>query len=407
VRVKRIVLSCVFAFFVLAIHPLSVSASPALFLIPDGTLIIQENKYWRSEAASDPYGIEWVTDFNLTEEIVVTSLSSSIVKFEKTYTLSINDAYQKQASVTYRPTHYGFKYLDEDYDEITSENSSTLTFSLTRNVNKSTGERVLAQNPYGATYVILRAFYDSSQVYSATSNSIAGFGAVSSLSNVFDVNATGWQIGEIVDENYTVSGENIIQGYETWVLERNNIPEGYSEYISKSEYEKTSGLLIRTSVQAGKTDDFYLERNRQIINLAGLIDDGFPDVSAPPGQLVDSLNPVEVIFQGTDNHFDHYNLYRNGSLYETNDALSTEWSFLLTPTSGNTTWTFEIVDTLGYSSNATTWLMYYIAIPESTSSLEVLSSTTSPASSPIPGMTAFIFIAAMFALILKRKKEKG
>ncbi len=362
-------------FSVLSFRPLTIGASSALFLIPDGTMAFQENTFWLSEAASDPNGIEWVMDYSITEEIVVTSLSSSIVKFEKDCTFLINDAYQKRASVIYSPTHYGLKFLDEDYYVLADDNSSTLSFSLTRNVNKHTGERVLAQNPYGATHVILLAFYDSTQVYSYTWDSASSFGNVGSLTNIFDVNATNWEIGDIVDENFTVSGENTRQGYETWVLERNSIPEGYTEYSSSFEYEKTSGLYVKGAVQSSKIDDFYYEHTRQIDDLAELIDDGFPDISAPPGQIVNSLDPLEIIFQGTDNHFDHYNLYSNGSLYETNDVLRTEWNFSITPTPENTSWTFEIVDTLGYSANATTWLLY-----------------RAPSKSPIPGFSFYLVI---------------
>ncbi|MFX0013711.1 MAG: hypothetical protein ACFFB2_11260 [Promethearchaeota archaeon] len=357
-RVIKIVLCLCIMFSVQNFHPLSVGANSELFLIPDGTIVLEENTFFLNEAVSDPFGIEWVIDYSITEEVLVTSLSSSIVKFEKDYTLSINDAYQKRASVTYFPTHYGVKFLDDDFYELADENASTFSFRLTRNVNKYTGERVLAQNPYGATHVILLAFYDSSEVYSYTWDFASSFGAVGSLTNVFDVNVTDWEIGQIVDENFTVSGENVLQGYETWVLERNTIPEGYTEFTSRFEYEKTSGLYVKGNIQYSIEDNLYYDYSRRITNLAGLIDDGYPTVSAPPGQIVDSSDPVEIIFEGIDNHFDHYNLYQNGSLYETNDTFRTEWSFFLTPTSGNSTWTFEIVDTLGYSANATTWLMF-------------------------------------------------
>jgi hypothetical protein len=369
VRARKIVLCCLIAFSILLFRPFSASASSALFLIPDGTIVVHEDIFWLTEAASDPNGIEWILDYSITEEIIVTSLSSSIVKFEKENTLSINDAYQKRASVIYRPTHYGLKFLDEDYYELAGDNSSTLTYSLTRNVNKHTGERVLAQNPYGSTYVILLAYYDNDQVYRYTWDYAASFGDVGSLTNVFDVNATDWEIGDIVDEDFTVSGEDQLQGYETWVLERNSIPEGYTEYRSHFEYEKTSGFYVEGEIAASKTDDFYYWYSFYIEDLTGVIDDGYPEVSAPPGQLVDSSDPVMIIFQGIDNHFDYYNLYQNGTLYETSDILRSEWNFSLTPTSGNTTWTFEIVDTLGYSANATTWLLYSNATRKSISSV--------------------------------------
>lgn len=345
-------------FCAFSLHPLKAEAGSDLFLIPDGTIIYQEDVFWRSEAASSDDGIEWVMDYKIIEEMVITSLSDSIVKFEKEYTISVNDAYQKRDSITYDASHYGFIFLDDDYYELSAKNSSSLTFSLTRNVNKQTGERVLAQNPYGATHVILLAFYDFSELYEVTLDFAVSFGDVGSLTNIFDVNATDWQIGDIIYDNFTVSGENVIKGYETWVLELNTIPEGYSEYSSVSEYEKTSGLYVKSTILASKTDELHYERSHQILDLTGVIDDGYPVVSAPSGQIVDSLAPTVIIFQGSDTHFDHYNLYRNQTLFETNDVSRTDWSFSLTPTSGNTSWTFEIVDSLGYSTNATTWLLY-------------------------------------------------
>lgn len=45
---------------------------------------------------SDPNGIEWVVKHSTIENLVVTSLSSSIVKFENEYTITVNEAYQKR-----------------------------------------------------------------------------------------------------------------------------------------------------------------------------------------------------------------------------------------------------------------------------------------------------------------------
>jgi uncharacterized protein (UPF0333 family) len=381
----------------------------ALFLIAPGIISFETNYYWRREALADPYGIEWALNYSITENIIVTSLSSSIVKFEKQFTIYVHNAYQKIKSITYYPTHYGIIFYDQEYNELDAINSTTLMnkppfyFSVTRNVEKLTGKRISAQKPYGITIVELFAFYNETLLYRSNSIEPRTVDKSGSYTNVYYLNSTKWNIGDVIDENYIVSGESKFQNFPTWVLEHNKIPEGYTTHTNKTEYEKTSGLIVKESFQGSQTDSFYFEETRQLVDITEIIDDGYPRVSAPPGKVVDSPNPVVILFQGSDSHFSHFNLYQNGSIYETNDVLKTEWSFSLTPTLGNTTWTFEIVDTLGYSSNATTWLMYQVLKPiDTTTEEKTTSNETSPTISS--GFTIFFgFISLGMISLLRRR----
>ena len=140
-------------------------------------------------------------------------------------------------------------------------------------------------------------------------------------------------------------------------------------------------------------------------DLGGIIDDGYPQVSAPPGKIVNSSNPVTITFIGNDTHYDHHNLYQNGTLYETNTTL--EWNFILTPTTGNTTWTFEITDSLGYSNNASTWLKYIEPEPTTTTETTITetSKTTTTSQVGTPGFLLISTVIASIIIILIRRRK--
>lgn len=383
----------------------------SLFLLADGTIIYHGWDYIRAEAASDTYGIEWVMNISTIENITITSLSDSIVKFEKNYTIIVNEAYQKLDNIIYNPTHFVLFFYDDESNELGSDNSTPMSFSITRHVNKQTGERVLAQNPFGSTEVKLKAYYNSSDVYSRISSNVAYFGEVGSYTNVFEVNASIWEIGSIIRENWTITKTETFQSYDTWKQEYNKIPEGLSVFISEAQYEKTSGLYVKRDYKAIEQDNFYSEEHLWIHNLGGIIDDGYPQVSAPQGKIVNSSDPVAITFIGNDTHYDHHNLYQNGTLYETNTTL--EWNFILTPTTGNTTWTFEIIDSLAYSNNASTWLKYIepeptTTTPETTTTEITTNETSETTTTSQVGTPGFLLISTVIAsiiiILIRRRK---
>lgn len=273
--------------------------------------------------------------------------------------LVVEESYQKRTSIVYSPATYGLRFYDDDWNLLGTKNES-LTYELTRQVEKDTGKRTLALNPFGSTIVALAAYYDNPMVYGYTLNYWYN-GEPGSYSNVFMPNASVWEIGNEAFPNWTVSAEGTFQGYETWNVQYNQVPPGYSEFYDSTEYEKTSGLVVKDEFRGVMPNEFYWEMKERATDLGDVIDDGPPVVSAFPAGIVSSMDPIIITFNGTDLHFSHYNLYRNDTLIETGTEQKVNWTFEVVPTEGNTTYRFEIVDTLGHSSSASLWVLF---VPE-------------------------------------------
>ena len=341
--------------------PVTVSASSdnSSFLLADGTISYAGWEYFRAENDNDPYDIEWAMNITVLTEIDIESRSDSIVEFYKQYTHVVEESYQKRTSIVYSPATYGLRFYDDDWNLLGTKNES-LTYELTRQVEKDTGKRTLALNPFGSTIVALAAYYDNPMVYGYTLNYWYN-GEPGSYSNVFMPNASVWEIGDEAFTNMTVSAEGTFQGYETWNVQYNQVPPGYSEFYDSTEYEKTSGLVVKVEFRGVMPNEFYWEMKERAIDLGDVIDDGPPVVSAFPAGIVSSMDPIIITFNGTDLHISHYNLYRNDTLIETGTEQKVNWTFELVPTEGNTTYRFEIVDTLGHSTSASLWVLF---VPE-------------------------------------------
>lgn len=246
-------------------------------------------------STNDPQGIEWGINFSTTESIILTNLSASILKLEKTINMTVTSAYQQNDSTYYPPTNFSLVFRDEDKNDVGVDDSGNLNFILTRNINRTTGVRVLAQNPFGSSSVHLRASYSDSQVYSSTTVTALLFGGVGTYTNLFDANITSWGIGTIVDENYTVVRESTFKDYETWVISLNSVPIGYSEYFEEHEYEKTSGLQIGSESVLNYPDEFHDEYSSKLVKIDGVIpadktdNSSSPSTNATPGLTLSIL----------------------------------------------------------------------------------------------------------------------
>ena len=73
------------------------------------------------------------------------------------------------------------------------------------------------------------------------------------------MNASDWKIGDIIGEDFTVTNTGTLNGFETWILEENEIPEGVSQFLHTREYEKTSGLFVKGDFKAIKVNNYYLQ----------------------------------------------------------------------------------------------------------------------------------------------------
>ncbi len=325
-------------------------------LIVDGSMVLEGYTLFRTETGSNPYDIEAELNTSYSITANIESLSEDILEIEFESTYSVESAYQKRYGTTYYPDSYAIWYFDETLTYIGSDD---LSFTLTYQVNKHTGNVTLAHIPQGASVFSVVALYDDPEVFESHGSFPGSFAKVDGSIGLLRVNASDWKIGDsVVEGSFTVSGEGNHLGYDAWIIENVENIEGFSSSSWISYYEKTTGLFMRAEIHFEEVNVATYIMSERVISLGDIIDDGLPTVAAPDGQEVDSDDDIILTFTGEDLHFSHYNLYMNGTLNFTGTNEESQWIFTITPNEGNTTWTFEIVDSLGHSNNASTWVHY-------------------------------------------------
>ncbi|MFX1508608.1 MAG: hypothetical protein ACFFDC_21205 [Promethearchaeota archaeon] len=201
------------------------------------------------------------------------------------------------------------------------------------------------------------------------------------LRSIFEIDAQSWRIEDEVafdwskdNQNFIVTNVGQFNQLNTWVLEAQTQNRYKLTYHNEAEYDQNTGLLIRHDFWESEKD-YEMEAHIWISDFGNLIDNGNPSIISPAGKIVWSMEPIVILFDVLENHFESYNFYRNTTLIESNNVSKQDWNFTVTPTSGNTTYTLEIKDTLGFSENGTTWIKFS-TVRTSTAGSTVTTTTT-------------------------------
>ena len=242
--------------------------SSSAFLLDDGTLTYTGWTYYHTPAVVDPYDIEISTNISRTQTTEITSLSDTVVQFEATIHMSAESIYQKRLGIYYYPESYGIRFFDEEFNLLGSDDTS---FDVVSQVNKETGIRTLLQVPYGASWFVFTSFFDDPLAYEWVGSFPMPFGEVGKESGLFMHNASEWEIGTIVRENTTVTGESTYDGFETWIVQPRENLEGYDTFSVQMEFEKNSGLFLREDWDIGNTNSFTMKFHMRATDFADVI----------------------------------------------------------------------------------------------------------------------------------------
>jgi len=191
----------------------------------------------------EEYDIEWEMRTKFTEDTTVTNVGPDTVRFSKETTIKIISAYQKVEGTRYSPESYGFAYKDAEENILRwFNNTDTHTATFVRDVSKTTGMRVRTENPMGLTWVDTIAFYDLPGGYGSIWD-WWGFGTALTHSDLYCENASSADVGDhimwgIASDFATILGRRAI------VVTAKDIPAGTMEFVDKSYYDVTSGLLL-------------------------------------------------------------------------------------------------------------------------------------------------------------------
>jgi len=328
------------------------SSDTTPFYLCDGSFTYDEDTYLKKYSDTDTF---YVMDFNTKKRNKVTNIDEKLVEFEIEYTYTPYDAYIYDGTYKYYPDEYNIAFFDAGGYFITSQ--ASLYFTLKYQLDKESGFIQDIKVPHDAYYIGLIAFYDDGEYWTMVYFSP---GSIYEDTWFFQPESKEWNIGDNPFGNYEVKEFDKFQDYITVVLESDK-PDGYDDlqYKNRITYERNSGLELTYDYE-------WIENNVKIFtdyerfdgDLFSLIDDGNPTIVAPKGITVKKGNTVILTFEVEEKNFDHYKLYKNGIPFDAVYEKQPNWSFEITPTEGNSTWTLEIVDELGNSSKATTWINY-------------------------------------------------
>jgi hypothetical protein len=259
--------------------------------LADGTLKYEETQYIR-ETFGGGLGIEeWCQNLSLSTSVRISSLSSTVVKFETEYVYSPIDVYLKASGVVYHPDSDEIVFVDSNYSLV---HSSGRIFNTTTQVDKETGLYTLTISPHGAIYSFYESYYTHPYSYTQIM-SVYVFAKVGDQNEIFLPNASDFSIGTIVNENYTVTGESEYLGVSTWVVEPKNTTWAFGTYEFKRQFEKNSGVLLREDVRM--TYNFStMDYETQYIRLAT----DFTDViGATPLNMVSMVSLLAIGAEST------------------------------------------------------------------------------------------------------------
>ena len=349
--------------------------------LTDGTATYHSDILWDEY----DYGVDKYMALEVDKEVTQTVLSDTTVRYEKDYQYTPGSIYQRWAGMYFYPDYVEVEFRTSGNSYIAS--NPDMDFTVTTEVNTEHDYRTFYDAPYDAYYSALYAtFLDSYYYYDLFLGLYIRewLGSGSSYTELFDSDAPMWDINDSPYPDFTVTGFSTFQGYSTVILEADD-PGGYTNYEYFLEYERYHGMLVREYGEFIQPD-YLFTFSTVIDDISKLVDDGDPVVEGLTLVEVKNTKPITLSYNGSDINYDHYNFYKDGVLIETNTAWKSQFDFIVTPIKGNSTYTFEVVDSLG-NNNSIDTLVIHIG--------------------GIPGFTATVAVFAIFAIMLiKRNTSK-
>ncbi|MHA2252307.1 MAG: hypothetical protein ACXAD7_18215 [Candidatus Kariarchaeaceae archaeon] len=347
-----------------------------IFLINDGILRYYVSESVKLEAVANN-GIEEYLSIIAHERVNVTSISDKTVQFDHQFCHFTPNSYQIKDGVKYQQSSWGLRFYDDDDLLIVSNDGTSdykSDYGIKSTANKEAGNIETVVFPFGSSSVKIASYYSSTNVQSFLERDSFALRTFLDYSNsIFNPNVRHWKIGDVVgspsdDVDFIVSEQS---SDTSIIVENEGIPEGISTYLYQARFHKRSGLLLSEeysytmdgittmSFERSLQKEHIVENGNLVVLSSGfeLIDDGYPQVTAPEGKTVDSPEKVELAFNVSELFFYEYNFYKNNTLIETGNDSRSNWVFEVQPTAGKTTWRLEITDQLGYTGAASTWLI--------------------------------------------------
>ncbi|MCE7735886.1 MAG: hypothetical protein GPJ54_13475 [Candidatus Heimdallarchaeota archaeon] len=351
----------------------------------DGTKL----NYQHDISINESYGADFVdfiiTEFTTNSIFKVNSINSSYIEMDQTMTVSM-DSYANINDTVYYPDYY-----------MTLSINDTNTGTLSSNFVANTTSMDITILDANGTDIRPTAVYKNNGF-----NEVDQPGVISLASNNFyqiKPNSSNWAVGEVVD-GYTVNGTEVFHGLNAWLLW---MDLGWATF--QLYYEKNTGILLGVFGHA--------ESSRSIIITSYTLDlsvfeNDIPVIGANDGFTVNSTLPVNISFQVIDDNIVMYNLYQNDTIFTSGSKL-TDWSFIITPDLGNTTWTLEVIDKFNIKTSATTWVKY--EIPSDNTSIPDTETTSKDSiSATIPSSFNPVFVFGIYAFliyyIIKKSSKK-
>ncbi|MFX1603935.1 MAG: hypothetical protein ACFFCK_10660 [Promethearchaeota archaeon] len=273
------------AFLMVAILLVPNNYAGLAFPIDEGVMISEGWHYSHFEVCTI-----FALNVSIEETIAVTSISDTIVQFDYDLEYAVEEAYQIVSGSKYNATSYGLRFYDDEMQLVGTGESS---FEMLRQVRKGTGERILSQVPYGASFVEMAAYFDEPTCFEYTAISPAWqLEAVGSVTTVYLANSSTAGIGVSAHPEFNISGDGEYQGYETWVAQANETPPAVSAFSHQIQFEKNSGLRLKEDMFVSVTGEFSVEYHMRATQFADLISssptdsDGFALIIMAAGSAV-------------------------------------------------------------------------------------------------------------------------
>lgn len=362
-------------------HPQkSSNTAERIFLTPsndemhiiEGTVTYTSEYCWEMGPSQNAKEVNFRLKYSYEKKVVLTLPEIDVIHFYKEYKFIPDMIYQKKNGSYYYPDYIELDFYD--YLDTYLGTYSILEFNVNTNVDAETGQRMFYIGPYNAYYLKFYATFENYELYDIYYGlySTIILGNNSSYSEIYVPIVKSWSEGTHPHPDFTVTGYGTYQGFETVIAEEDfPIGYGYTYYRNLWEYERYTGILVRCDYRKEK-DDYLFSDLMEIDDIGKIVDDGKPIVHGPIYIEVEKLNPITLSYNATDINYDHYNFYKDGNLIETNTVWKEQFNFEITPTEGNTTYTFEAVDRLGNTASISTLVSFIDQAPGFTISLIIL-----------------------------------
>lgn len=252
----------VFLLVLVSVTGIPSEATTKEFLINDGQVVYKEIR-GRWESYPDD-NLEWEVWIHTTMEVTVVNLDADTVRFTKKITWEPRSIYQLIDGEWYWAEDYGlfgFRYRDVEGNTIWSEfvaGHPTHTVTFIRDVSKSTGLRVRAENPMDLYAVDVLATFDIEGVstYHRELGSSWYFGGPLTHSDLYCENTTSLTLFDSAMGGPVHKFDTVL-GRPTVVLVSGIV---WAEEIYKQDfyhYDVASGLLLRIDYFRVYPNSFY------------------------------------------------------------------------------------------------------------------------------------------------------